>query len=233
MNSKKYLFLKTTNLLLATILLATGLLLSGCASNEDVPAGSTASGSPKAKMNNSDLEKAIKAKFDTDAQLKAADLSVDANADRNEATLSGTVETQALRTKAVELAKGASAGLVITDKIDVKPRELTRAEWTEDRANEAREKAKASGDKIGSTLDDAWIHTKIVAKLIGNSATPERKINVDVNNNVVTLRGTVDSATAKTEAENVAKETEGVKSVKNLLKVGSAQTASPTPAKTK
>lgn len=68
-------------------------------------------------------------------------------------------------------------------------------------------------------MDDAWIHTKIVTKLIGNSDTPERKINIDVVNNVVTLRGTVDTAAQKAEAERVAKDTEGVKSVKNMLKV--------------
>jgi osmotically-inducible protein OsmY len=60
---------------------------------------------------------------------------------------------------------------------------------------------------------------KIVAKLIGDADTPERKINVDVVDNVVTLRGTVDSPQQKAEAERIAKETDGVKSVKNQLKV--------------
>jgi osmotically-inducible protein OsmY len=36
---------------------------------------------------------------------------------------------------------------------------------------------------------------------------------------VVTLRGAVESATAKEEAERVAKTTDGVKRVRNLLKV--------------
>lgn len=71
-------------------------------------------------------------------------------------------------------------------------------------------------------MDDAWIHTKIVSKLIANPDTPERKINVDVMNNAVVLRGTVTTNEEKMEAERVAKETEGVKSVKNLLKVNKA-----------
>jgi osmotically-inducible protein OsmY len=69
------------------------------------------------------------------------------------------------------------------------PREISRAEYTEELARGEREKAKGYGEKIGDTLDDAWIHTKIVAKLIGDTTTPERKINVDVVNNMVTLRG--------------------------------------------
>lgn len=171
------------------------------------------------RMSDSDLKNAIKTKLDGDAQLKAADIDVSADAEKNTATLSGTVESQALRTRAVEYARAAHAGLVVTDKIDVKPRELTRADYTEEHATEERGRAERSGEKVGTSLDDAWIHTKIVAKLIGNADTPQRKINVDVVNNAVTLRGTVDTNEQKLEAERVAKETEGVKSVKNMLKV--------------
>ncbi len=73
---------------------------------------------------------------------------------------------------------------------------------------------------MGASLDDAWIHMKIVARLIGDADTPERKINVDVVNNVVTLRGAVDTAEQRTEAERIARETEGVKRVVNQLKIG-------------
>lgn len=228
MSTKKRISAKTISSLLVVILLTAGMM-SACANEERET--SSSSGTAKAKMSSSDLEKAIKTKFDSDAQLKAADLSISADVDRNQATLSGTVETQALRTKALEMAKNAHAGLLITDKIDVKPRELTRAEWTEDRAREERETAKGKGDTVGSSLDDGWIHTKIVAKLIGNSSTPERNINVDVNNNIVTLRGVVDTATAKTEAERVAKETDGVKRVINQLKVSAGTSATPTTKK--
>jgi hypothetical protein len=112
--------------------------------------------------------------------------------------------------------------------------EMSRGEYTEKLAKEARERAKQAGEKIGDTLDDAWIHTKIVAKLIANTTTPERRINVDVVNNVVTLRGTVDTAQAKADAEKIARETEGVKTVKSQLKVAPAAKATPkAPEKTK
>lgn len=219
--------------LFATIITFTGVLMSGCNENRDSLGGAT-SGSPKTKMSNSDIENAIKTKFNADAQLKAADLSVSADADRNEATLSGTVEKQELRTKALELAKSVEANLVITDKIDVKPREISRAEWNEEHAREERTKAKGYGDTIGESLDDAWIHTKIVAQLIGNSKTPERKINVDVNKNQVTLRGTVNTAEEKAEAERIAKATEGVSRVMNQLKIGGVEkVASPKPTSKK
>src|SRR5260370_22075382 len=94
--------------------------------------------------------------------------------------------------------------------------------YTEEQAREERARAKQNKETIGDTLDDAWIHTKIVAKLIGDSKTPERKINVDVVHNEVTLRGTVDTPDARSEAERVAKETDGVKKVTNQLKVSPA-----------
>ena len=94
-----------------------------------------------------------------------------------------------------------------------------RGQYSEEQAREEREKAKANKETIGQSLDDAWIHTKIVAKLIGDTKTPERNINVDVVQGAVTLRGNVETAEVKSEAERIAKETEGVKKVNNQLKV--------------
>jgi len=91
--------------------------------------------------------------------------------------------------------------------------------YTEEQARDEREKAKANKETVGQSLEDAWIHTKLVAKLISDSQTPERKINVDVVDGAVTLRGQVDTAEGKAEAERLAKDTDGVKSVKNELKV--------------
>jgi len=191
-------------------ILALSGAFSGCSTN-----------SPKtsaAGFSDSDLERMVKAKLSADPDVSKA-VNVDANADKSEVKLTGTVSSEALRTRAVDLAKSAKDGLIITDKIDVKPLEVSRTEYTEEMARKAREKATSAGDTLGKTIDDAWIHTKITTKLIGNSETPARKVNVDVVDGVVTLRGVVETATAKEEAERVAKTTDGVKRVRNLLKV--------------
>lgn len=203
------------NLLLVT-LIAVGISIGliGCEPRED--AGKEGS---KAAMSNTDLEKRITDLLETDDQLRAANLSVAVNADRKEATLSGSVESEALRAKAVELAKAAQPGLTVNDVIDVKPRQIARQDFTEDLAKKEWEKAKQVGDKVGKGVDDAWLHGKVLAKLIGNAKTPARNINVDVIEGVVTLRGTVETADAKTEAQRLAQETEGVKRVDNRLKV--------------
>jgi osmotically-inducible protein OsmY len=101
----------------------------------------------------------------------------------------------------------------------VKPVEVSRSEYTEDMAREARAKAAALGDKIGKSLDDAWIHTKIVSKLATDPQIPTLKINVDVTAKAVTLRGQVESSAAQMEAGRIAKDTDGVTRVTNLLKI--------------
>ena len=88
---------------LAAALLGVSLSLSGCTTPDSLDA--TNGPTVKLHMTNLELENNIKAKFKTDAQLNAADLSVNANVDRNEITLSGTVGSESLRTKAIELAK--------------------------------------------------------------------------------------------------------------------------------
>lgn len=193
--------------ILLSIASIVGLLLYGCSTN----------GTNSAASSNFEMEQSIKAQFSADPQLQG--IGVDARADKNEVTLSGTVPTEDLRTKAVDLAKNGRPNLVVTDKIDVQPNQVARSEYTEEMARAAREKAKEFGDKIGNSLDDAWIHTKIKAKLIDNPDTPSRKINIDVVNQVVTLHGQVETIAAKDEAERTAKQTEGVKRVNNLLKV--------------
>jgi osmotically-inducible protein OsmY len=67
------------------------------------------------------LEEAVWAKLETAPELKEANLSVIAIAERNEVTLSGTVRSHAAREKAIELAKSAKPGVAVNDKIDVKP----------------------------------------------------------------------------------------------------------------
>lgn len=72
------------------------------------------------KKANAELEEAVRAKLDSDPQLKGSQIAVSADVTRNQVTLSGTVPSEALRAKAVELAKSAQAGVVVSNKISVK-----------------------------------------------------------------------------------------------------------------
>ena len=98
----------------------------------------------------------------------------------------------------------------------------TREEYERDKERndrEAREQARGSGRTVGTGLNDAWLWTKTRFDLAAADDLRDSTINVDVDNAVVTLTGTVASAAQKTKAEQVVKSAEGVKSVKNQLKV--------------
>jgi osmotically-inducible protein OsmY len=94
----------------------------------------------------------------------------------------------------------------------------TRAEYEANKERYNRE-AKESGRKVGTGANDTWLWIKTRWDLAAADDLRDSTINVDVDNDVVTLSGTVASASQKTRAEAVAKSVEGVKSVRNQLKV--------------
>ena len=94
----------------------------------------------------------------------------------------------------------------------------SRDEYKKDEAN-YRAEAKNAGSSIGQGVEDGWIHLKVRAALAGADDLRDSTINVDVDNNVVTLRGTVANAAQKTKAADAAKKVEGVKSVTNKLEI--------------
>ena len=94
----------------------------------------------------------------------------------------------------------------------------TREEYERNKEQYQRE-AKGSGRTIGSGVNDGWLWVKTRFDLAAADDLRDSTINVDVDNAVVTLTGTVASAAQKTRAEQVAKSVEGVKSVRNQLKV--------------
>jgi hyperosmotically inducible periplasmic protein len=102
----------------------------------------------------------------------------------------------------------------------------TREEYERDKERYQRE-AKGAGRKIGTGINDGWLWVKTRFDLAAADDLRDSTINVDVDNNVVTLTGTVASPAQKTRAEAVAKSVEGVKSVKNLLKVSAGNSNAP------
>jgi osmotically-inducible protein OsmY len=94
----------------------------------------------------------------------------------------------------------------------------TREEYERDKARYQKE-AKDIGRKIGSGVNDGWLWAKTRYELAAADDLRDSTVDVDVDNDVVTLTGTVATPEQKARAETIAKSIEGVKSVKNLLKV--------------
>jgi len=95
---------------------------------------------------------------------------------------------------------------------------MTRADYDRDKDRYERE-AKASGRTIGTGANDSWLWTKTRTALLNTAGLRESTINVDVDNAVVTLTGTVGTKEQLAMAVKTAQEIDGVTRVKNELKV--------------
>ena len=94
----------------------------------------------------------------------------------------------------------------------------SKEDYGKDAAN-YRAEAKNKGESVGESLEDGWIHLKVRAALAAVDDLRDSTINVDVDKNVVTLRGSVGNAASKKAAEDAAKKVEGVTSVTNKLEL--------------
>jgi osmotically-inducible protein OsmY len=82
-----------------------------------------------------------------------------------------------------------------------------------------RKEIEQGGSKIGQGANDSWLWFKTKAALATTDDLRESTINLDVENDVVTLKGSVKTIAQKMKAEQVAKNIDGVKAIKNEIKV--------------
>lgn len=85
----------------------------------------------------------------------------------------------------------------------------------------------ASCSRVGSHTD-AQVASDVQNKINGDSSIPDKQLNINANNGVVTLTGTVATDAARNAAANDAAQIEGVKTVVNNLEVAPASAANQT-----
>jgi len=167
--------------------------------------------------------------------------NIDVDVKNGVVTLQGTVPSDAARARALELARKNDGVKNVVDQLKIAPARAENrvgaitgraGENTERAAERAADKTERAADKAadktadatrntGRAVDDGWIKSKIYAQYLAdwNTVLDDSNIDIDVDNNMVTLNGTVKSAEAKTKAVSVAKATDGVKGVKDNLRV--------------
>ena len=89
----------------------------------------------------------------------------------------------------------------------------------ESKMDEVKDKAKSATEGAKTAVSDSWITSKTKIALFADERVKGREVSVDTQKGVVHLRGKVDSDEAKSAAADVAKNVEGVQSVKNDLQV--------------
>lgn len=126
------------------------------------------------------------------------------------------LENAAVKTKEVAIdAKDAVASKLVDWKLtpsDIKA-DLEKG------GRVVRSKTGTAVAKSGEVFDNARVVTVINAKLVGDSQLSALKINVDADQGVVTLKGTVKSVDLIGRAISVALDTDGVTQVVSLLTV--------------
>ncbi|ALB71964.1 molecular chaperone OsmY [Cronobacter muytjensii] len=149
-------------------------------------------------MDDSAITAKVKAALVDDEKIKSTDISV--KTEKSVVTLSGFVESQAQAEEAVKIAKGIEGVASVSDKLHVRD---------------------GKDQSVKGYAGDAATTSEIKAKLLADEIVPSRNVKVETTDGVVQLSGTVESEKQSQRAESIAKAVDGVKSVKNDLKVKS------------
>ena len=168
---------------------------------------------------------AVKTKLAADDTVKAYRIDVDTK--DHVVTLTGAVDTAAARERAVQIARATEGVTNVVDNLTVSPG-VTPTTGVDDplqkkaseAADSAQKKAGDAAERTGEVITDAAITTAVKTKLLADTSVSGLKIDVDTTDGVVTLTGAVPTAAEKNRAMELTRETKGVKSVRDKLKVG-------------
>jgi hyperosmotically inducible protein len=104
-------------------------------------------------------------------------------------------------------------------KRDTKAAARDVKEDTKEASDDVERSGRDTAGTVGETVTDGWITTKVKSSFVGEDALEDSDIDVDTNDGVVTLTGTVASQAGRARAVAIAKKIEGVKDVKDELKI--------------
>jgi len=193
-------------------------LIVGVTPGSAAPQATTTAGGPSASALDSRISQRLKA----DPTLKKYNIKV--QVDGSVATLSGTVPTEADRSKAGELAKVNGISRVnnqIVVDLDAGQKGTSGvAGKTKATGEKAADAAKSGVSKTGEAITDEWITTRVKADFAKEDALKGSDVHVETNNHVVTLTGTVPAAAGRARAVAIAKGIEGVNNVIDKLTIG-------------
>jgi osmotically-inducible protein OsmY len=209
--------------ILPLFVLAAGLVL--CTG----PATSTFAAQTSVAVDDNTLSDRIDEAIEKDPTLKNQNIDVDVA--NHVVTLTGAVQTSSRKARAEHVANVAGVTRVI-NQLKVDPKEgksmaaktgdatKTAVKKTEHAASTVGEKTKDAASATGEAITDGYITTALHAKFIDEASLKGSDINVDTNNHVVTLKGTVMTAAGKARAEEIARTSKGVNRVINQLVIG-------------
>lgn len=168
------------------------------------------------------LVNAVRGGFVTNHDTRGATARVEVHAKDGAITLTGTADTAADKQLAEAIARSTQGVKSVANQITVSESAAnTQQEGISFDEQSVRAEARAGGERIGESSDDARIYNAVRRQLVAHEGTSKRAIFLDVVNGNVTLRGMVFSTEARDEAVIAAQKVEGVNAVNDRLKVNS------------
>jgi len=140
----------------------------------------------------------VKTKLAADSQVKASEIQVETT--NGVVTLTGNIDSQEAKDRALHLARETEGVHDVKDMIAV-------------RVAAAEGNAPSPDRTLGEHIDDAGITMRVKARLLDDPMVKGLRIDVDTREGVVYLTGSVAGEAEKNKAVEIAKATEGVKSV--------------------
>ena len=165
----------------------------------------------------------VHSEFINEDVLEGSDIDVDVK--DGVVTLQGTVPSEAARSRALALARANDGVKGVRDQLRITAPVKGTMDKAGDAASSAGSKTADAARKAGRAIDDGWIKSKIYAQFMAdwNTVLDDSDIDVDVDRGAVTLNGTVKSAEARTKAVTIARATDGVKNVRDNLRIGTTR----------
>ncbi len=171
----------------------------------------------------------VQAQYFADRQIKARYINVSTH--DGVVRLSGYVESPEARQAAVQIARNTDGVRSVQDEllIGVSPDKETFAAdaGTPDAVatggSNSEYDAAIAANAARASVDDERLTSMVQARFFLDPAIKVRSIDVQARDGVVTLRGEVASETERAQALLIARNTNGVGRVEDLLTVGSSQ----------
>jgi osmotically-inducible protein OsmY len=172
-----------------------------------LPQSSMATRTPE-KMDSAWITTKIQAKYFADPQVNGRDINVSTS--NGIVNLTGRVNTAAEKQQAVSIARNTEGVTQVEDRLALEP------------SGGERGGPPAAVATTGAAIDDARTTAAIQSKYFLDDTVKARKIDVDTRQGVVTLRGEVSSDAERAQALLLARSTQGVQRVEDLLTVNSS-----------
>ena len=206
---------------LTTAVVVTAAVMAGCGPDRNTSdaANETQLEPVMSTMDDGRIEAAVRSDYFTANQVKAD--NIDVSSDRGVVTLKGRVASDAVRQRAVSIAKAVEGVTRVNDQLQVQ--------------NAGTVAASASTANRGSDEDttSGFVTTKILAQYYLNPQLKPWNIDVSTSEDgVVTLEGKIDSDQDRSEAVRIAKSTDGVTDVRDRLRAGDVAATAGTTADT-